>query len=398
MSSMGNTKQKQRGAVSIFIVVFSSLLVTVIVVSFVSLMIRAQQQAMNADLSQSAYDSALAGVEDAKSVLLKYRKCLSDSDAYINCTSIKNLFSNEPKCNMIKQAMTEFDNPSDNTEMLIQSSDASNGTDTTSSALDQAYTCVLVRYTADQKELDIDVGATELIPIETADEFYSAIEISWFVKEDGDNRELNIPIATSLPQSTAAWNTAANRVTPSVLRAQWIQHGEEFDASGFDSDSGAEANTKTLFLYPSTGSVVDSFNFDTRGNSPGTKSSQQVKCNKSNYDNSGYACSARLTIPDAIGSSDSHARAGYLQLGALYNATKVKISLLDTNGPVEIVAPTIDSTGRANDLFRRVKVGVSFTGDYPRANFDVMGNLCKNFSVAPDYYHNEGCDPNNPSP
>ncbi len=58
--------KRQRGAVSIFAVVFSALLLTILTVGFIRLMVSAQQRAINNDLSQSAYDAALAGVEDAK--------------------------------------------------------------------------------------------------------------------------------------------------------------------------------------------------------------------------------------------------------------------------------------------------------------------------------------------
>lgn len=390
---------KQSGAVSIFVVVFSALFVTIITVSFVGLMIRGQQQAANADLSNSAYDSALAGVEDAKRMLLKYRQCLSSNSNSGECTTLRAMFAN-PTCNMVKRSATNFSDNSES-EMLIKTSDI---VDSTSGSLDQAYTCVTVSYTAEDKELLIRDGESALIPIDSSGASYNKIKISWFTKDPAGGLNLNLPTGanTDLPTKSQWMNVGAGNTRPPILRAQWIQHSSSFNAADFDSDKtenfATVANTKTLFLYPNSQvTSTNEFAADNRSATvASTKAPAQVYCSTTFYNNGQYACSAEYTLPDPIGNTGS--RTGYLQLGAIYNSTKVKISLLNNNDAVTIVAPIVDSTGRANDLFRRVKVGISFTGEYPRANFDITGNLCKDFSVSTtsDGYDPGSCDPNNP--
>lgn len=395
---MGQNLHRQRGAVSIFVVVFSALFVTIITVSFVSLMVRGQQQAINADLSNSAYDSALAGVEDGKRLLLKYRQCLRDANAYGDCTTVLSLFAS-PDCNMVRQGIT---GEADDKEMLVQSA---SGSDVTSQALDQAYTCVVVKYTAEQKELQVLDGESVLVPIDSGGKSYNKINISWFMKDMAAPLNLNLPSGgtTELPTKTQWMAVGAGSTRPPILRAQWIQHSGSFDVVDFDADKTESfkqvANTKTVFLYPNTAGLTSTtFNVedDRSTAAPAIKDPVPVVCQSSQYNFGQYACSLDLELPDPIGNKG--VRTGYLQLGALYNSTKVRIMLKSTNDPVAIVAPTIDSTGRANDLFRRVKVGISFTGEYPRAGFDVTGNLCKDFSVSntPDGYSPGSCDPNNP--
>ena len=394
MSNMATNKQS--GAVSIFVVVFTSLFVTIITVSFVGLMIRGQQQATNADLSNSAYDAAQAGVEDAKRLLLKYRQCLRSMTAHSDCNTVVNLFAN-PDCNMVRQGLT---GDTGNDEMPIQSS---SGADVTSGQLDQAYTCVVINYTADSKELELADGESALIPIESGGASYNRVNISWFVRDQVNFQNLSLPGSTTELPTKAQWmNVGAGNTRPPIVRAQWIQHSGSFNVTDFDSDRTENfklvSNTNTLFLYPNSfATSVDKFTDDNRSaTSPGLKSPDQVYCNASGYSAGQYACSVDLDLPDPI--NNTGARTGYLLLSPYYNSTRVKISLKNTNDPVSIVAPTIDATGRANDLFRRVKVGVSFSGSYPSAAFDISGNLCKDFAVSntPAGYSQGACDPNAP--
>ena len=74
------SKHTQEGAASIFIVIFTTILLSIITLSFVRIMVSESNLTINYNLSQSAYDSALAGIEDAKVALLRYHECISKGD------------------------------------------------------------------------------------------------------------------------------------------------------------------------------------------------------------------------------------------------------------------------------------------------------------------------------
>ena len=88
-----------------------------------------------------------------------------------------------------------------------------------------------------------------------------------------------------------------------------------------------------------------------------------------------------------------------MNIAAFYNKTDYKIELLNDNDPVLFngVQPEVDSTGRANDLFRRVvsRVEIGNTFNYPLAALETRNNICKNFSVTTESgdYSASDCEP-----
>src|SRR6266568_5109469 len=174
--------RSQNGAVSIFIVILTALLVTIISVSFIRIMIQTQQQAATADLSQSAHDSALAGVEDAKRLLVTYQKdCTQTVPPAERCATLERLLRVDIPCDTIQQAGVEG-NPGDK-EVIIKRGEGDK-------ALDQAYTCVKVMLETNDYIGSVNRGASRLVPLKGTGNFNEVV-LEWYSQVDLQNANNN---------------------------------------------------------------------------------------------------------------------------------------------------------------------------------------------------------------
>ena len=376
---------RQQGAVSLFVVIFSALLITVVTVSFISIMVKNQQQATNSDLSQSAYDSAQAGVEDAKRALIKYQSiCNSGSDG--DCDAAEQQI-NSSTCNTAVKTLTDISSAESGDEIKVQTGGGNN--------LDQAYTCVKINLQTDDYVGILTKEASKLVPLFGVSSF-NTIKIDWFSSKDLQGTSLTADVpqfgdGTPLLSQDGWSSKILNK--PSIMRAQLVKFDSKngFKLIGFDSNSSSASNN-SLFLYPSN--IVNStksFSSDIQRTS---KSLTQVHC-ESNLSLYNYSCSATITLPEAISSGSNVA---YLNLTAIYKNTHYKVTLLNDSTMVKFdaVQPSIDSTGRTNDLFRRVETRVELTDTdfpYPDAAVYTLGSLCKDFRItdSPSDYTTDGC-------
>ena len=386
-------RHQSRGAVSIFVVIFSTLLITTIVLGFVKFMLQEQRQATAADLSQSALNSAQAGVEDAKRALVRYRNhCLNSTAAMTTdeCVKLDLALRNSSNCNTIQTA--GIAGSPDDKEVVVRqtSSDADE-------LLQQAYTCVKIQMNTTDYIGQLPAGGSRMIPLKGTGDF-NRVEIEWYsqadLKESSDSTEeqtVELSTDSSLPK-LADWS----RSRPALLRAQLIQFGTRFDLSDFDKTDDGTSNTHTLFLNPSeAGREQLSFADDARLSAI-TGSLQQVACDRNFSTVSAdrmYACKATISLPNAVGQDDLK-RTAYLRLNGLYNdrtSFRVQLARDDQRVTFNSVQPIVDSTGRANDLFRRVQSRVEIdnsTFPFPQSTLDLSGSLCKTFLVtdkASDY-------------
>lgn len=380
--------KRQSGAVSLFAVIFAALLLTILTIGFIKLMVNEQQQATANDLSQSALDSALAGVEDAKRVIRDCQNGISTACDALNDTS------SLTKCNVIERALS-VSGSIDGKETIIQSNSADG------QEFNQAYTCVNIFMDTDDYVYTAKDDQVEVVPLKVAaGQKISEIRISWFADSDiqeGASIESPPDIGPDgeLPIKSDWLNNA-----PPMVRAQLISPGETFSLSSLDS--GASSQTAFLRplkdLLPNLSPIPAKVFFDLSNpmKRPGDGDLDAVRANENSadlvacyedfvFDNSKYACSVTISLEGAPIVAEASTNA-ILRLSTLYgNGAEVRVSLWDGDTLVKFngVQPKVDSTGRAGDLFRRVearlRVGSEFV--YPGYAVDTKNSLCKNFAV-----------------
>ena len=352
--------KKSSAAVSLFVVIFATLLITVVTVGFTRIMIKGQQQATVTDLSQSAYDSALAGVEDAKRALLRYQSiCDSGGD----CDLAKQKIMSET-CNEAVDTLEDIEDSHE--EVKIET----NG----SNLLDQAYTCVKINLETVDYLGSLAKDESDIISLNGVGAF-DRIKIEWFNLEDaGSTGIIELISPTGVSPLPTTWTAK-----PPILRAQMIQFGNNFSLSDFDNDQGS---TDTIFLYPAEVGASN-INFVSDKHQAPTNAPVNIDCD-SNINSGGYSCAATIVINSPMDNR-------YLRLSSIYNKTNYRITLLNGSNIVKFdsVQPEIDSTGRTNDMFRRVKSRVELNTNfpYPEATIDITGNLCKDFIVTDNTSH-----------
>lgn len=501
----------KKGASAIYMVIFTATLLSIIALSFVRLMLSEMNRTTNYSLSQSAYNSALAGIEDAKIVLLRYQNCMNTRsyDAYGNVSYNYKVNGNPVDCPTLADAFTTnvsktaedcdavsklLGHNTSNHETIIQTVQQENGNqDVTDSAksFDQAYTCVKV--SAKNRNYLTTLAKkypTKIVPIRTindaATDSVNRVVISWFSRKNlsdvsnsttgairtgyhsyklnnASNPLMNGAIKrNNIFQSSIDdyKNTFNNKPTvPSTIQATLIQTAKTFRLSefyaskyqnatyrtnrgtitlrpttenlyGIDADiSGAEIRNYSNHISGTTecGSVGNEDCYSFHGGpfaTAATKSQNtplDVYCYTSDGINTpnGYACTADIYVPKPINYSSSNKRnytTFFLVLNLPYGEpdTEVSVELKSCKRNTDSiytdsddgcksvdfanVQPIVDSTGRANDLFRRVEARVELIDTYyPIVSYalsvdgtgDDEGNVEKDFYVTTDCSYSE---------
>lgn len=365
--------KNKKGIASFYVVAFSTLILLVIVVSFASLVVSQMTRSSNADLSQSAYDAAMAGVEDAKMAYMNYLNCKRGSGIGDCGDVVKAIENDSPACNMVSRMLGQGNS---NVVAVTEKN--------TSNNMQQYYTCVKIYNNPTEQQNTVSAyQPTVFKPVFTSDEEIKLIKIQW--GKEGDT-------ISSLPK----------------LSVSVIQAPESFKADSFTfpHQVGEEPSTKqrtnmgTVFLEPCKegcdGKTVTYDKVVESNNKVASKSPYKVKC-----DSGVCVATIRLTEKGSYGDGEWNSEA-FEVIVTGYEGEDKQVTISYCTGAEaeggtcseENAVPInnqfiVDSTGRANDLFKRVRVVLDVEGvDGATVAGPLMlgkDGLVKDFSVSTEY-------------
>lgn len=410
------------GAASFYVVAFSTLILTIIAASFATAIIAAVTRAANDDLSQSAYDAALAGVEDAKLAFISYQNCLKSgitidenydplkSGPDITCQDII-YWMEHPDCDMVAHILGRI-GKEESGEVLI---DESTGSD---NEMNQAYTCAMIdKNPSDYKGTLSGSSPYKIVRVGLADveaEAIKSVRISWALV--GDNKDdLKLNFNNIIPEKNRVGFRSLNGgnvSVPPMLAVRLLQTEQQFkleDLNGGaiidDGSSQYYTDRATMYFVPTDDSGMaaagDGSTYEGVYNQEKGKNiltARQVASTNdkkkdlpylvycSNELDSEYICSVRVELPRVISDGgyprdndtfmfevalpyavngqsntdfvieyfcDSKEPCGHDE----ESLTKDENGYYEDNIAVtDNIQITVDSTGRANDLYRRIEV------------------------------------------
>lgn len=355
--------QNQGGMVSIIVTMIIMIVLSLIVLGFAQIARREQRQALDRQLSNQAFYAAESGINDA-------RKALAMTGGYPGYTGDTNDTGTGNKTHCGPD--TDASSP-----LTSNNVDSANGVE---------YTCLLIDQSPKTLEYTIEAGKSVYANMSFMNDGgnptnANLIKISW----EGNKETLS-----AVDTSAGSWNTnplptynnwkdGSNVKLNSLLRVTLtdLQTGYSRDA--------LNTNSYTAFFYPSTKGIISGASFPAAVYDTSTQGSI---INGICVDSSsgGKKCATVIQVVPSTANM-------FLRLNPIYTSTKVEIVAL--NGTVEHINDAtplnikgaqvvIDSTGKANDVLRRVQVHVPVKpfGGQQYAVWAVHG-ICKQLLVAP---------------
>lgn len=342
----------QSGFAAIIIAIILVIVLSLVTVGFAALMRQEQRSALDRQLSDAAYYAAESGINDATAaVKAGYTKVKTKCD-----TSDVDMSMNGHQY------------------LLNPAVDAS---------VNSSYTCLLINSNPSTLEYSsVPVAEPTTVVITGADangndQAISKLVFSW---QDATGGKVFAPYdACSTAPGFAfppmnCWVRGGQAVT-GILRVSLAS------LSSVNRDS-LRSTTYTAFLYPmgvAGATDINALPSSSYSGNTGTAAGVTVGGN-CNVGNTPRYCGVAVTNLGQL--------TYLLHLSSIYRATAVTVTAFDNNGNqmyIKGAQTLIDSTGKAQDVLKRIQVRLPSRSDFDYPEFDIAtgGNICKQLATYP---------------
>jgi len=394
------TLKTKQGAASFYIVIFTTLLLSILTMSFIRIMLAETSRTTNDDLAQSAYDSALAGVEDAKIAIIKYYECKNDGykaeKGGNECQDFMYRFEKfvkDSSCDLY-DLLGRVKNDDDlSTTIQEVTNNSSSNTETNSSSLVQAYTCVKINdgeldnYTTTLKSSD----RIRVVPLKTANgdpDSVDTLVVTWSGKGRTELGTKNVNLSRSTMDD--------GKYIPPVV-VDIYQTDETFTLGELSVSSNVGTDHVSLFLQPTKdgSTIIDKSSVLELADKSATSEHGEIATKCSNTNDSKYSCTMEIELPATFEGGSRAEDTFIARVETPYGIdTDVTLVMKGSNGTIAFsgVQAVVDSTGRANDLYRRVEARIDLSDTtYPYPEFALQLNDDSNSTTSKNFYVTNNC-------
>ena len=318
---------RQAGVVSIMVTMIMMIVITLIVLGFAEISRNEQSGSLNDQLSTQAYYAAETGINDVRAIMNAAIKTGSPIQSKPNCSNVNAYASLNPTVDFQHNV---------------------------------SYTCVIINPTP--ATLSYQIGySSKIIPIQSATgSSIGKLQLSWGLPDGSDG--LATACGTSLTQLDELPTTDAWNCDYPVVRVDLVNTG------GILSRGAWAGTTSTMFFMPFSIAVANNVSFPVQGKMV------PAQC-------SAGSCSADIT---GLGG-----KSYYMRVTTLYQAGS-HLSISSPGNTFAGAQATIDATGKARDVLRRVLVAVDLTDantdKTPNGALVVEDSICKRFGTANNYF------------
>lgn len=342
---------RQAGVVSIMVTMILMIVISLLVLGFAQISRRNSRQALDQQLSTQAFYAAETGVNDATNLV---------RDALSAGQNVPTKDTCEPGSAEVANFYSSL-NPVLDAESNIE------------------YTCLMVDPSPTTLRYG-DVGTTSvIIPIVPETGSLNSIQLTWQTKEDTATPVDGCPTTTTGVFTTSSiWTCGYG-----VLRFDLVPTDGTFNSVDL------QQRTMTTFVVPQSSGGSAAVAYANANSNANTRVGAQ--CNNTN-------CSMSIT---SLTAGRYHMR-----VSSQYKNVSLQVSAIDSGNPVGLLGAQalIDSTGKAQDVLRRIQVhaplSASGTSKNQMSDYALWTNesVCKRFAIMDGYFENYVTDvtSNNP--